>query len=109
LISFANVAVSDQLSGDPLDTDRLVLQEGLARQSWWPQRGAWARSGLNTGWWSPVCEHWFKKTLRNMEEDAKRPIWTNGQWKKHIKFFSQSNKIFEANEKLAAEYILRCS
>ncbi|KAG1769696.1 hypothetical protein EV702DRAFT_978492 [Suillus placidus] len=75
----------------------------VGKISWWPRPQAWATSGLNVGFWSTGCEHWFQKCLNNIRDGVSRnrhlstndvngPM-TNSQWKTSIKFNTGTNKM----------------
>ncbi|KAG1789902.1 uncharacterized protein HD556DRAFT_1243200 [Suillus plorans] len=75
----------------------------VGKISWWPRPQAWATSGLNVGFWSTRCEHWFQKRLDNIRDGVSRnrhlstndvngPM-TNSQWKTSIKFNTGTNKM----------------
>ncbi|KAJ7042751.1 hypothetical protein C8F04DRAFT_945048 [Mycena alexandri] len=72
--------------------------------SWWPQPAAFFHSGLNIGWWSPDCERWFQKRLREIKQN-RAELWTQVEWKNKIRFIQKSRQVAMANDKLAAEYL----
>ncbi|KAG6819796.1 hypothetical protein H0H93_008550 [Arthromyces matolae] len=75
--------------------------------SWWPKPSIWSTAGINLGFWSEDCERWFQgqlSKLENGEYSLKNPAaWRNG-----LKFYKPTSKITTQNEKLAAEYLMRC-
>ncbi|KAJ7029515.1 hypothetical protein C8F04DRAFT_962835 [Mycena alexandri] len=72
--------------------------------SWWPKPAAFFHSGLNIGWWSPDCELWFQKRLREIKQN-RAELWTQVEWKNKIQFIQKSRQVAMANDKLAAEYL----
>ncbi|KAJ6608089.1 hypothetical protein B0H10DRAFT_1816629, partial [Mycena sp. CBHHK59/15] len=73
--------------------------------SWWPKPVAWHASGLNTGWWSPDCEHWFLKRL-GLIRNNQAVLLTQTQWKHNIRFVQKSRTVGLANERIAAEFLM---
>ncbi|KAJ7050835.1 hypothetical protein C8F01DRAFT_1000053, partial [Mycena amicta] len=116
----AEVQVLDPTGGHALYYHRLTREEEdlicgvysiqmsaghqVARVSWWPQPAAFFNSGLNTGWWSPNCERWFKGLLEEMEAGQGR-LWSQTKWKKNIRFYQSSLRIFNAQNRLGTEYL----
>ncbi|KAF8179797.1 hypothetical protein K438DRAFT_1511267, partial [Mycena galopus ATCC 62051] len=48
--------------------------------SWWPRPAYFEKSGLNVGWWSPACEDFYQKRLKQIDRgDPTLP--TQGEWK----------------------------
>ncbi|KAJ7845168.1 hypothetical protein B0H14DRAFT_2219302, partial [Mycena olivaceomarginata] len=42
-------------------------------RSWWPRPSAMEQSGLNVGWWTPLCEQWFEKRLKELQRPQPAP------------------------------------
>ncbi|KAJ7073081.1 hypothetical protein C8F01DRAFT_972340, partial [Mycena amicta] len=116
----ADVQVRDPTSGGTLYYHRLTREEEdlicgvysvqmstghqVARVSWWPQPAAFFNSGLHTGWWSPNCERWFKGLLEQMEAGNGR-LWSQTKWKRNIRFYQSSLRIFNSQNRLGIEYL----
>ncbi|KAJ7153188.1 hypothetical protein C8R43DRAFT_846897, partial [Mycena crocata] len=52
--------------------------------SWWPKPYAFNTSGLNTGWWSPDCEHWFQQRLAKIQSGTAE-LHTQTEWKRVLR------------------------
>lgn len=61
-------------------------------------------SGLNVGWWSPDCEHWFRQRLAVIRS-GKAELHKQADWKRFLKYYKKTREVAEANEKIAAEYL----
>ncbi|KAK7024096.1 hypothetical protein R3P38DRAFT_2531002, partial [Favolaschia claudopus] len=82
--------------------------DGLQKKSisWWPTPAAFFTSGMNIGWWSPDCERWYQKRVREIETNVKTTeLFTANQWKNKIRFKQKSREVALANEKVSAQYL----
>ncbi len=88
-----------------VDTGRGKGDESqLSLISWFPKPVAWEASGLNIGFWSSDCESWYRGRLK--EINSRNPVLrTTNQWRHSIRFLRRSQKVAEANERLAREYL----
>jgi hypothetical protein len=59
--------------------------------SWWPKHSAWAKSGLNVGYWSRSCEEWYQKRLQSIHSNTAQ-LRTGRKWKDSIAFQHQAQK-----------------
>ncbi|KAK7001232.1 hypothetical protein R3P38DRAFT_2390482, partial [Favolaschia claudopus] len=59
------------------------------RVSWWPQAGAFFRSGLNVGWWTSDCERWFQEIMGEFR-DGKAVVLNNSRWTRRLRGFNTS-------------------
>ncbi|KAJ7658857.1 hypothetical protein DFH06DRAFT_990215 [Mycena polygramma] len=75
-----------------------------AQISWWPKPNSFTTSGLNTGWWSPDCDHWFEQRLANIKSGNAR-LYTQTEWKRYLKYYKKSRDIAVANERIAIEFL----
>jgi hypothetical protein len=94
----------------PIGLKSSADEDGVQKKtiSWWPKPGAFFTSGLNIGWWSPDCEHWFHKQLVEVQSTtARADLWTQLEWKNKIRFMQKPRQVGMANEKLAAQYLSR--
>ncbi|KAJ7740778.1 hypothetical protein B0H14DRAFT_2989860 [Mycena olivaceomarginata] len=72
--------------------------------SWWPRPIYFEKSGLNVGWWSPACEDFYQKRLKQIARgDATLP--TQGEWKNNMKFDSKVPAYIESAERCAAQVL----
>ncbi|KAF8144812.1 hypothetical protein K438DRAFT_1492706, partial [Mycena galopus ATCC 62051] len=55
--------------------------EQTTTRSWWPRPVSMEQSGLNVGWWTPMCETWFRRRLQQLAEPQKADILTHAKWK----------------------------
>ncbi|KAK7064753.1 hypothetical protein R3P38DRAFT_2826235 [Favolaschia claudopus] len=91
----------DQLTPDELDlicgvyhidTGQQDTSSAGARQvttvSWWPKPANFATSGLNLGWWSPACEHWYQRRLEQIANENVS-LSTAAAWKHNLKYDRQ--------------------
>ncbi|KAJ7343292.1 hypothetical protein DFH08DRAFT_222327 [Mycena albidolilacea] len=83
---------------------QLDCEPQTTRVSWWPKPHAFGTSGLNTGWWSPNCEHWFQQRLTAIQNGTAKLI-KQAEWKHILKYMKKSREVAEANEKIAAEFL----
>ncbi|KAJ7478512.1 hypothetical protein FB451DRAFT_1032535, partial [Mycena latifolia] len=73
-------------------------------KSWWPRSTAFAGSGLNVGWWTPMCETWFQRWLSQL--DVKTTcLATHQQWRHNLKLERRCPTYVEALEHCAAEIL----
>ncbi|KAJ7664375.1 hypothetical protein DFH06DRAFT_986073 [Mycena polygramma] len=72
--------------------------------SWWPKPTAFSSSGLNTGWWSPDCDHWFEERLSKIKSGTAK-LHTQTEWKRYIRFYKKSHDIAIANERISNEFL----
>ncbi|KAK7057339.1 hypothetical protein R3P38DRAFT_2759612 [Favolaschia claudopus] len=90
-------------TGKP-DSTALSGEQTSAR-SWWPRPTAMQNSGLNVGWWTPMCEQWFLKRLATLESDAPPPLVTHSAWKHNLKLERRCPPLAEAADRLAAQIL----
>ncbi|KAF8166799.1 hypothetical protein K438DRAFT_1616543 [Mycena galopus ATCC 62051] len=74
------------------------------RVSWWPKPNAFDSSGMNIGWWSPDCEHWFQQRLAQIKS-GQALLNKQADWKRFIRFYQKTRQVAESNEKIAAEFL----
>ncbi|KAK7048795.1 hypothetical protein R3P38DRAFT_2505225, partial [Favolaschia claudopus] len=72
--------------------------------SWWPKPLAFSHSGLNVGWWSPDCEHWYQQRLAVIQSGTAK-LHTQAEWKNIIRYYQKSREIGTKNELVAAEFL----
>jgi hypothetical protein len=75
-----------------------------ADNSWWPKANVWKNSGLNVGYWSPACGHFYQKRLEKIirgEADLKN----SSDWRSALKNRKQTRLLISANEKFASQLI----
>lgn len=64
-----------------------------------------ASSGLNVGWWTPMCERWYQKRLRQLESNPPPPLLTHAKWKHNMKLERRVKTYVEATERCATEIL----
>jgi hypothetical protein len=64
-----------------------------------------ATSGLNVGWWTPLCEEWFQRRLRELETPKPANLLPHGKWKHYLKMERKCPPLVEATERLAAQIL----
>jgi hypothetical protein len=79
-------------------------EEQTTRVSWWPKPHVMSASGLNVGWWSPDCEHWFRQRLAVIRS-GNTQLHKQADWKHFLRYYKKTREVAEANEKIAAEYL----
>ncbi|KAJ6579919.1 hypothetical protein B0H10DRAFT_1835021 [Mycena sp. CBHHK59/15] len=72
--------------------------------SWWPKPSAFTLSGLNVGWWTPECESWYQKRVRQIEGFTAK-LSTHADWKHNLKLERQCLTYSEAVEKCSAQIL----
>jgi hypothetical protein len=75
----------------------------MADMSWWPKHSAWKNSGLDWGYWTPVCEAWFQGWLHQIASG--RGLKTAAEWKEVLKFQKYMLKVVEGNRWDSAAFI----
>ncbi|KAJ7665343.1 hypothetical protein DFH06DRAFT_983954 [Mycena polygramma] len=78
--------------------------EQTATLSWWPRPPAFAASGLNIGWWTPMWESWYEKRLRQLESGT-AVLASHAQWKHNIKLERKAPPLTDALEKCATKIL----
>ncbi|KAK6977380.1 hypothetical protein R3P38DRAFT_3473342 [Favolaschia claudopus] len=92
------------ISTGQTDSTALSGQQTTAR-SWWPRPSAMANSGLNVGWWTPMCEQWFQRRLASLEAPQPANLVTHGAWKHNLKLERRCPPLAEAAERVAAQIL----
>ncbi|KAJ7137624.1 hypothetical protein C8R43DRAFT_1019908 [Mycena crocata] len=101
----------DTLTEDEIDlicgVDRIATghdAEQVSTPSWWPKPAAFAKSGLGIGWWSPDCEFWFQKRLRDIQA-GKAELHTQTMWRRYLRLVKTAHEVAEANNTISAEFL----
>ncbi|KAJ7823324.1 hypothetical protein B0H14DRAFT_2370220 [Mycena olivaceomarginata] len=76
-------------------------------RSWWPRPSAMEQSGLNVGWWTPLCEQWFEKRLKELQRPQPAPPLTHAKWKHNMKRERQCVSLAQEAERVAAQILER--
>ncbi|KAJ7151752.1 hypothetical protein C8R43DRAFT_886640, partial [Mycena crocata] len=94
----------DTLTEQEIDLICGVYHISTGWSSWWPRPAAMATSGLNVGWWTPMCEEWYQRRLRQVE-GAEPTLVTHGQWKHNLKLERRCSVYLAATERCAAQIL----
>jgi hypothetical protein len=77
-------------------------------KSWWPKHETWERSNMNIGYWTPQCEAWFQKRLRNILTGTQEgELRGAGKWKTALTARAQTGKLRGNYDAAAAEAMRR--
>lgn len=79
--------------------------EQTTTRSWWPRPVSMEQSGLNVGWWTPMCETWFRRRLQQLAEPQKADILTHAKWKNNLKLERRCPPLARAGERVAAQIL----
>ncbi|KAJ6597166.1 hypothetical protein DFH09DRAFT_1023809 [Mycena vulgaris] len=82
-------------------TGMFISGRQTSTKSWWPRPPVLAKSVLNVGWWTPMCEIWFQQRLRK-SETGEGGIVIQQPWKHGLKLERKCQIYVEATERCAA-------
>ncbi|KAJ2911460.1 hypothetical protein MD484_g8953, partial [Candolleomyces efflorescens] len=71
---------------------------------WWPGPTTWEKSGLSIGEWSPRCEEWFQKHLRNIRSGRAAPK-PRAKWHNDLRLSRETQNVWSGYEQLAVEFL----
>ncbi|KAJ7435678.1 hypothetical protein B0H11DRAFT_1755817, partial [Mycena galericulata] len=107
----------EQLTGDEIDLICGVYHVATGQRdpgsaknrqttaiSWWPRPMAFYGSGINAGWWSPACEHFYQRRLAQIiQGDAS--LLSQNDWKNNLKMEKKCVQYFDGIERCAARIL----
>lgn len=71
--------------------------------SWWPKHSAWAKSGLDIGFWSNSCEKWFQLRLERIRA-GNANLRSGQEWTQAItRLEMNAKRVSGANKALATK------
>ena len=89
---------------------RLPTKTGKGDQrldlSWWPKVTTWEASGAYVGFWTPLCERWFRKRLEFLRLGKARP-YTSSQWAGNLRYAPETKKFFNNFKNIGRDYLIR--
>ncbi|KAJ7472433.1 hypothetical protein B0H11DRAFT_1811808 [Mycena galericulata] len=73
--------------------------------SWWPTPAAWKNSGLNLGYWTPLCEEWFQDRLAQIRT-GNAQLYNLVQWRQKLAHNPACVPLSRSNDQIAEAFLI---